>query len=131
MKTYEEVSLVGNFNKLTFSALFFFNFLSKSLWATAWFYWNLSLTTYNIPKSTKKYCSSDNLYIWQSAQSLQSHYFILVLLQSLLANHFNSQLNCITPYGNIQKWYLLVFTCQWKTQCFSYKFQTLSTVNLS
>ena len=87
MKTYEEVSLVGNFNKLTFSALFFFNFLSKSLWATAWFYWNLSLTTYNIPKSTKNYCSSDNLYIWQSAQSFQSHYFILVLLQSLLATH--------------------------------------------
>ena len=47
-------SWVSNFNKLTFARLFSLNLWSKFPWATAQFYWNLSLTTYNIAKSTEQ-----------------------------------------------------------------------------
>ena len=47
-------SWVSNFNKLTFARLFCLNLWSKFPWATAQFYWNLSLTTYNIAKSTEQ-----------------------------------------------------------------------------
>ena len=47
-------SWVSNFNKLTFARLFSLNFWSKFPWVTAQFYWHLSLTTYNIAKSTEQ-----------------------------------------------------------------------------